>query len=252
MNEQTQKQQIEIRISDCVPDTTYFRRGDAEPTVRGTVITIQYGRGARRGWGSPQVNTTVLIHEPEFAAMLIGFSHKHGGGQFYRYYEMTDDGQIVRRIWRGLSEARRQQVLDAYHEKAPSWAKRPGNVEQPRPHTHSFTAYKILRVLDDNVFQSMYDGTTWELGRRNVKAVWENAGWDEGVSTHDGGYYVHTDISRIRKLFAERTLAPARCFTPGRYVLVECECGGRVARFPSGKLACTYCKPVRVIEYMEI
>jgi len=220
--------------SNRVPDSTYFRTGDAEPTIEPDgSITLLNGHGSRRSsWGAPQVNTTVLIDEPDFLTVVVGFSHKHGGGQFYRYY--TPAGQTD---WAHLSDERQTAVLAAYESKAPSWARKPGKprAERKSPeHTH-FTAYKVMRVAAGG-FLSLYNDFGWQLGRRNADGVREN---------HAGGLYIHKDSERIVNLFDAGELGKVR---PGwQHVLVECDCYGKTVEYDNGKIAVTYVTPLRVI-----
>ncbi|MHC4984389.1 MAG: hypothetical protein ACYTF6_14630 [Planctomycetota bacterium] len=243
---------MDYRFTDQVPDSTYFRRGDAEPTVEKDTVVLLDGQGTRRSsWGAPQVNSTVIVDECDFLAVLVGFSHKHGGGQFYRYY-MNGTGGIKQLQWQQLTDDERALVLEAYKEKAPYWAKSPGKLrsEYAKPTLTTFVGYKIMRVVDDSHFLSLYDDTEWEIGKRNGQAVGANAGrWDyTDQVVHDGGYYVHTDAEAIQTLFDERRLVPGRCYDEdAAYALVECECSGRTAHFSSGKIACTYVKPVKVV-----
>lgn len=119
---------MKITETNQVPDSTCFRVGDAEPTINGDDIEILNGQGTRRSsWGTPQVNTTILTETCDFVAALIGFSHKHGGGQFYRYYIANGKGP-QRVTWSKLTDDERQIVIDAYEEKAPHWARRPGKL----------------------------------------------------------------------------------------------------------------------------
>lgn len=134
-----------IEIGECPADSTYFRVADVEPrlsTTQGNIdnlhpadaraVTIWIGRGTHRSsWGSPQVNSTILINDKtlNLLAIHIGFSHKHGGGQFYRYYDKNSDGAVCETTWAKLTNEQRQAVLDA---PKPSWAKTPGKLRQPK------------------------------------------------------------------------------------------------------------------------
>lgn len=242
--------------SSEVPDSTYFRTGDAEPTIEDDgSITLYDGEGSRRSWGKPQVNTTVIVDECDFLSVLVGFSHKHGGGQFYRHYITTQDGP-QRRTWGRLTYDEKVLVRQGYDDKAPYWAKSPGKLpeEHIKPKMSKFTAYKIMRQTEDSLL-SLYDDTAWEIDKRNSQAVGERAGdpgWDDYI-VHDGGYYVHKDADSIMALFQNRDLAPARCYDEQTmYVLVECECYGRTARFSSGKIAVTYVTPLVIVKEVKI
>lgn len=229
--------------SSTIPDSTYFRTGDAEPTISddGT-ITLYDGRGSRRGWGAPQVNTTVIVDTEDFLAVLVGFSHKHGGSQFYRYYVQTPTGP-ARRTWAQLTDDERSLILAAYEDKAPAWANRPGKLstERAKPAASAFIGYKLMRQTAGGALISFYDLTTWELSKLRTEAATEN---------HGGGYYVHTDPAQMRELHAAGKLVPVARrddfeWTP---TLVKCECRGRTVTYSSGKIAVTYCKPVEIVE----
>ena len=234
------------RNTDQVPDSTYFRTGDAEPIIESDgSITLLNGEGTRRSsWGRPQVNTTILIDDCDFLAVLVGFSHKHGGSQFYRYY-LPNGGKPQRVTWSKLTDHDRQRILDAYDDKAPYWAKKPGKLrsEYKKPSQAIFTAYKVMRYISDTEFLSLYNDTEWTLGTRKAEAVGDAAvKWAE----HSGGFYVHKNQSKIVSLWENGNLGEKR--DDWKHVLVRCECSGRVAEFSSGKLAVTYCKPIEIVQ----
>ena len=234
------------------PDSTYFAMSNVAPKIEGEIIALTDGQGTRRSWGAPQTTSTVVFQNCEFIAVHVGFSHKHRGGQGWFYFINTENGP-ARKTWAQLTEDEQALVL-ANEDKAPRWAKSPGirKSEVRKPTATIFTGYKIMRMTDDGL-RSLYDNTAWEVGKRNGQAVSPKAGTDDyGNTVHDGGFYVHRDARNVKELFENRTLAPERCFTPGAYALVECECSGRAARFSSGKLAVTYCKPVAVIETFSL
>src|SRR5260221_7584299 len=74
------------------PDGTYFRVHAAEPELEVNdqgeqVLNLVNGTGTRRSsWGAPGVTSTILLQTDTLIAIHVGFHHKHGGGQFYRYY----------------------------------------------------------------------------------------------------------------------------------------------------------------------
>ena len=116
---------VQIANSKNVPDFTYFRTGDAEPLIRDNQIEVLNGQGSRRSsWGAPGVTSTVLVQSESFVAVHVGFHHKHGGGQFYRYFVVEND--VPRRVnWVKLTNEQRQMVIDA---PKPYWAKAPGKL----------------------------------------------------------------------------------------------------------------------------
>jgi len=243
-------------VNDGFPgnlDSTYFTATDCEPFVEAKRVHYYDGNGSRRSWGAPQVTTTIVVDECDFLALHFGFSHKHRGGQAWRYYVM-DKGTPTRKLWRSLTDDERQLVLDN-EDKAPRWAKSPGKLRADyRKPTHTaFTGYKILRDKGDGTFSSLYDGTEWEIGKRNGEAVDPRSGSDGwGNHHHGGGFYVHKEVDSLMKLWEQRDLVPERCYEPGQYALVECECSGRQAHFSSGKVAVTYCKPVKVQSHISL
>lgn len=104
------------------PNGTYFRTGDVEPDITGDLLTIYSGKGqCRSSWGAPGVTSSVVVNGQDFIAIHIGWHHKHGGGQAWRYYVGAD-----RRTWRQLSTDQQQAVASGYKAgKAPGWAKAP-------------------------------------------------------------------------------------------------------------------------------
>jgi len=226
-------------------DSTYFTATDVEPDIKtredGTPFVQFYsGQGSRRSWGRPQCTNYILFDDCDLLVSLTGFSHKHRGGQFYRYF-VKIDGRIERRTWTQLTEDEQALVLKAYDENAPSWARTPGKLKSERKaaSTETFTAYKIFRYVDAEHYQSLYDATEWRLGRRNAQAA---------KPEHDGGYYVHESAERIMALWRSGDLVPARCYTAGEYALVKCECAGNTVHYSSGKIGVTYCRPVELVE----
>jgi len=223
-------------------DGTYFTATDCEPWAEGGQVCFYDGHGSRRSWGAPQITTTVVVNDCDFLALHVGFSHKHRGGQYWRYFVRTAE-EIERRTWPQLTDDERQIVLDA-EGKAPNWAKSPGKLRKDyiRPERTTFTAYKILRVAEGGL-TSLYDNTPWALGKRNAQAAKEE---------HNGGFYVHPDQDKLMNLWGRGALVSADLVTPGTYALMECECSGRAIRYSSGKIAVTYCKPVGMIKTFTV
>lgn len=116
---------MEIANKNDVPDTTYFRTDDCSPFFEDGVLYVYNGRGARRFWGCPQVTSTAIVSGlDDITSVHVGFSHKHGGGQFYRHYRKED--QVA---WRCLTDSERAIIIDGYKRMAPSWAKSPGKLK---------------------------------------------------------------------------------------------------------------------------
>ncbi len=175
---------INIIFSDEVPDGTYFRVSSVEPRLDGDTLTVLDGQGSRRSWGRPGVTSTVVLNEDDLCAIHVGFYHKHGGGQFWRYYVPDEDGWRQAE-WRELDDATRQRVLAAAEKKAPYWAKSPGKLRSQRrkPTIHRMTTWKVVRVEEGRMV-SVYDGETeYKIGRTMRQ---------KALPVHLGGYYSYT------------------------------------------------------------
>lgn len=238
--------------SPNISDSTYFRTGDAEPTIEADgTITLLNGRGTRRGWGAPQVNSMILVDAEDFLAVLVGFSHKHGGGQFYRYY-IAQGGGVARRTWAQLTDDERSLVLAAYEKNAPNWAHRPGKLSTERkpPTPQTWLAYKVLRQMTDGRLLSFYDETTWTLGENRVEYAKEN---------HSGGYYVRecpaevgaaefVDWLRDEYRRGDLVTIPNGEGRIWHAVVMAVECRGKRIEYSSGKIAVSQCKPLSIVE----
>jgi len=249
-----------VNTSKDVPDSTYFNRGDCEPTIeKDGTITMYDGYGTRRSsWGSPQVSSTIVHQSEDLLAIHVGFSHKHGGGQFYRYYR---PGPTEVR-WVSLNDDDRQLVLDGYQEKAPRWAKIPGklkkNYQKPNPKANLFIGYKVVDVLPDGRMVSLYDGETeYVIG----KTMTQKAEHD-----HKGGYYSYPlDVNpaiMLEAKYVSGNLVPGSP-TGGDKAVLKCECWGYTIAYGASwggnartlaadvtqadKVASTHLKPVEVI-----
>jgi hypothetical protein len=245
---------MEIRVSNDVPDSTYFRTGDVEPAISDNTLTVYDGDGTRRSWGRPGVTSTVVVDAPDFVAIHVGFHHKHGGGQFWRFYNVN--GQIERVGWASLPDETRQIVLDACNENAPRWAREPGKLRADyiKPGPRKFMAFKVVEIRDDKM-ESLHDYTTYELGKTRIERARPH---------HNGGYYVYTG-GDVKDRFLAGKIAKK---SPGRYAVLECECWGHREYYddagecitpwveqhdlPAHKIAITYCKPVRIVETFEV
>lgn len=248
---------MKIFTSANVPDYTYFRTGDAEPTINEDgSVTVLDGNGTSRSWGRPGITSTIVHEDCDLVAIHVGFHHKHGGGQFWRYY--TTDGTETRQVtWASLPDSTRQKVLDAYNAKAPNWAKVPGKLRTSyaKPSTTKRTSYKLVAV-DGDTMRSLYNGETYAIGKRMAEAVGPNAGspdWGNDSVVHDGGYYSHPTAEQVKALWNAGSLVPDRCTNGVSAVaLIECEIAGRIVGFPNGKLASTYLTPVRIVEQWTV
>ena len=245
---------MQTQFSSDVPDGTYFRTGDAEPSINedGSIIILD-GNGSSRSWGRPGVTSTVVYDDCDLIAVHIGFHHKHGGGQFWRYYT-TDGTTTSETAWAKLPDETRQAILNAATKRAPSWARLPGKLRAnyAKPASRKQTSYKLVR-MDENRLVGLYDGSEYVIGKRLAESVSPKAGeidWD-GDRVHAGGYYSHPSPEQVETMWANGNLVPARCVQPGRYALIECQISGRIVRFPNGKMASTYLTPVRVLKTIE-
>lgn len=48
---------VMIDVSSEVPDNAYFRTNDVAPVLNGATLMLLCGKGMRRKWGSPGVNS---------------------------------------------------------------------------------------------------------------------------------------------------------------------------------------------------
>lgn len=118
---------------------TYFKMSDVNPIIksdtRGEYIQLCKGFGMPRSWGRAFVDTHILINTQSFIAVVCGYSHKHGGGQGWYYFEKVD-GQIHRHTASQLSVCHRRQVYQAWgNREGLGWIKRPFASIQPSPPT---------------------------------------------------------------------------------------------------------------------
>lgn len=245
-----------------IPDGTYFTATDVAPEILdGGEIAVYNGAGSRRSWGRPQVTSTVVVDTDEFAAIHVGFSHKHRGGQGWYYFDRKDD-TTRRRRWAQLTDEQQALALDGYPTKAPGWAKTPGTPRAARakPSDTERTAYKLVEVDAEGGLRGLYDPTVvYTVGKRLTEAVGPSAGvhddWQDGGATkvvHAGGFYSYPDAHLLRQKWDDGTLVPARCYqAPKTIALIECRISGRIVAFPGGKQASTYLTPLEVVEVWQ-
>ena len=240
---------MNITTSTNVVDDTYSRTDEHAPTIDANGITIYTGRGSSRSWGTPGTTSTIVLNDDDFCAIHVGFHHKHGGGQFWRYY--TTDGVTVSAVeWRQIPDEQRVRILAAYDAKAPGWAKSPGKLRAnyAKPSKAARTAYKLVEVRADGTMASLYDGETiYTLGKRLAQAA--HGGVDDyGEVRHSGGYYAHPTRGQVSRLYISGGLVPASCLEGVREMaMLEVEISGTIIEYPNGKLAATYLKPVAVL-----
>jgi len=235
---------IKIIFTDEIPSATYFRVADAEPQLDGDSLVVLDGQGSSRSWGRPGVTSTVVLNEDDLCAIHVGFHHKHGGGQFWRYYIPHHGGEWRQVQWRELEDDARQRVLAAAERSAPYWAKSPGKLRAQRrnPAAHRMTTWKVVRVEDGRMV-SVYDGETeYKLGKTMRQAV---------QPSHGGGYYSYTlPPERLEEDFRAGDVVGD--LPPGRYAVLEVEIWGRTIKYGSNKIASTYLRPVKVVSTFTV
>ncbi len=224
---------MKYEIIEWCKNERYLRVTDVEPDIVGESVRLYDGS---LGWGYAWCSSQVVVDEPDFLATLHAFHHRYGGNQFWRYFRDTGSGP-ERLTWTQLTDDQQLAVRMAHEShRVPQWARCPGKLRSElRQH---FVAYKLLRQLPSGQLLSFYDDTEWAIGTPKVQKA--RAG-------HGGGYYVHPDLGRMRELWEAGELVPC---VDGDYlaVLCECECGGRQIPYGSGKVACTSCTPVKIID----
>jgi hypothetical protein len=235
---------LEITTSNNVPDSTYFRTGSVEPDLKDATLTIYSGTGTRRSsWGEPGTTSTTVLNTDDLAAIHVGFFHKHGGGQFWRYYRNDEPWAQV--SWAQLSDPDRERILNAYEDRAPSFAKVPGKLRATyaKPTLTMRTTYKIVEVVGGKYY-SVYDASTeYVLGKRLS---------EKAVSEHGGGYYSYPSIEGVEARFADQSLFPRRCYEESmQLALLECEISGTILSYENRKYASTYIRPLRELKQFE-
>ncbi len=244
---------IEIEYTDKVPDNTYFRLSEVQPQVEGNVITLFRGKGTRRSWGQPFVNSYLIYRQPEFVAILVGCRHKHGGGQGWFYFRQEGD-RIERVKWPRLHDSLRIEILAGWNNRKDlHWSKPPGKLRSgyKKPKRQAVTTYK---AIDAERWRSLYDPTViYELGHRLTQAVGTRAGENEyGEAYHDGGFYSHRKLDTLLELLQQGKLVPkSKLEGVKTLAIIKCQASGRIVYFPTGKLASTYIKPIRVVKYVN-
>ena len=231
---------MKITISHDVPDSTYFRVADAEPIIDADgSLTILDGQGTRRSsWGAPGVTSTVVYETETFAAIHIGFHHKHGGGQFWRYYVVN--GEVKAVTWASLDDETRATILDAAGRKAPTWAKSPGKLraEYKRPEERAREGgdsyYKAVAV-DGERLLSIFDGRTeYRIGETLVEPVRKG---------HGGGFYVYPSLEAALDV----EVPPDSMLRRAPRAIIRVRAEGQYTRYDNGKLAFSRVTPLEVV-----
>lgn len=233
-------EQVTILETAEVPNGTYFTTGDAEPIIdeEKRTITILNGEGDHRSsWGHPQVTSTIIMETLDLVVVHVGFSHKHGGSQFWRYYAVN--GGVKQISWGQLDDDTRQEILNS---PRPAWAKVPGKLRKnylsANPKKNAFTAYKVCAINEGGELTSLFNpDIVYQIGKTKVQ---------KSQPDHQGGYYVHKDKDTMLALYeAGDLVAPHRM--PEKFAVVKCECWGNQVDYSNGKTAVSYCKPIEVL-----
>jgi hypothetical protein len=225
-----------ICFSENVPNSTYFRVGDAEPYIENGNLVVLDGVGTSRSWGHPGVNSTIVHQDETLMAVHVGFYHKHGGSQFWRFYRFQDN-QIVRVTWAKLSDEERIVILNSEKGNAPYWANCPGGLRSERQKPQKLEkgcGYKLVGVRNGK-FISLYDEETeYKIGVTLT---------EEALPNHRGGYYFYKNIAFARQLKADSSLT--RGFYKFALMLVRVE--GNIIDY-GNKYAASSMTPVKIIE----
>ena len=216
---------------------TYFRSSDIAPAVSddGNAIEIYDGVGLSRGWGRAFCSSYTILHTRTFVVVLVGYKHKHNGGQGWYYFE-KNNAVIVRRTANQLSIRRRRQVLEAYDRLAPSWAKRPfESIQKPKPSAlPRHERFKQVAMDADGTFRSVFDGTEYTLGKTKREAV---------KPEHRGGFYVYPSPEAA----SNAEFPNASRFADLPRVLLKCEVWGNSNSYGNGKESFSYLKPLAIV-----
>ena len=232
---------MNITTSSYCPDSTYFRTGDVEPDIKDQKVICYTGEGSRRGWGKPGNTSTVVLNDDDLCAIHVGFHHKNGGSQFWRYY--TTDGTTIKRLtWKALTDDQRQKVLDNL-DKAPNWADCPGKLrtEYEKPPKAPAKSYKLVQVIGGRMY-SLYDRSfEYRIGETLHQPA--RAG-------HNGGFYSHPTAEQVKALWDTGCLVSdsVKDRSSGRFALLQVKTGGKCVRYPNGKIATTEITPVEIVE----
>lgn len=233
------------------PDSTYFRTGAAQPELEQDeygqqVLKLVNGTGTFRSWGAPRVTSRVVLADDDLIAIHVGFTHKHRGGQFWRYYRPDEDGVWHEQKWKPLPDETKERILAAYQTHAPDWAKVPGKLskEYGRANFQVQTSYKLVELTDDGRLVNLRDGQTeYILGKRLA---------ERAISEHRGGYYSYPDLDSIWELFTSRKMFGKTSSVYTRdmtLALLRCEISGHIEYYGNGKWASTYIRPLEVLNY---
>lgn len=249
-----------VQSSETVTDGYLWRR-DVEPRLEqnqeGVFLLTIRQQGEFGKFDMPYIGSQIVHADEEMVVALVAYhgteaygrkSHKRvTKGQFYRFYQRTDDGVWSQAKWKQLNDETRRIVLAAHQEQAPSWAKVPGKLEEDyatpkKVHTKTLS-YKLVQVIDGRYYSLYKPDEEYVLGK--LKTQKARAG-------HRGGYFSYPDHEKVVRLFHERKLVPYRCYRERmQLALLECEISGRIIEYNNGKWASTYLRPLSVLSTFE-
>jgi hypothetical protein len=216
-------------------------------------------QGEHGKFAIPYIGSEVVYADAELGlvVVLVGYHgiETHGPkknrhtnkGQFYRYYQQTVSGDWARVLWRHLSDAWRQLILEAIAEHAPSWARSPGKLSserKPPAPVVAMTSYKVVRFIEGRYY-SLYDPKQeYILGERVKQRAkpGHNGGFFSYPTLESGLHYLECCVRCIP--FHSEIATPQLAF-------LECEIGGHMIDYKY-KVASTYLRPVRVLEIRDI
>ena len=216
---------------------TYFRGSDVKPEiVESKAIAVYHGESLHRNWGRSFVSSHVLLNTATFCVVLIGWKNKHSSGQGWYFFEKKD-GTIHRRKANQLSTRRRGQVMKAYNETAPAWAKQPiQSVKKPKP-TKPVKHIRFKQVAEHRrgQFASIFDGSSYDLGKTKR---------EKAQPDHGGGFYVYpSEYEANSAAFPKNSL-----FQDCNRAVLRCEVWGTCQKYDNGKESWSNIKPLEVVD----
>ncbi|MHC1697764.1 MAG: hypothetical protein AB9919_06850 [Geobacteraceae bacterium] len=105
------------------------------------------------------------------------------------------------------------------------------------PALETVPGYKLLQINDDGSIASVWDGSSWAIGKRRTEAAKDD---------HCGGLYYYRDLTRCLEAAHENSV-----FHPSmqhrKLAVLKVETSGRQVSYYTGKFAATHITPVEVI-----
>ncbi len=249
-----------VEHSETITDGYLYRR-DVQPVLtqnqEGVYLLSIHRQGEYGNFEVPYVSSQVVYANSDLVVILISycgnetFGRKKNlrvtKGQFWRYVQRDDSGVWNRVEWRHLHDTLRRDILAAYQEQAPAWAKAPGKLEAdystPKHRQTKTTSYKLVRVVDGRYYSVYKPDEEYVIGTLKRQRAKKH---------HGGGYYSYPKMERLLEMFREQKLFPYRNYRePMTLALLECEIGGRVIEYSSGKWSSTFLRPLSIISTIE-